>query len=165
MSYLTGWVRVIAIFQDKNKLNSTTRKSVGGGGQKETRAMDKLVCALWRSPLLMGPETGRIETIRVPLSVLGATYAVTGRDARGSGLLRVPPTEATGVGRKDAHCSLSESEKGETPNSFPKEKGQVGGTKRERARYRASELSPRRPSMQKNDARRRALSPHIIYIT
>jgi hypothetical protein len=54
--------------------------------------------------------------------VLGAAYAVTGRDARGSGMLRVPPMKATGVTRKDAYCPLSEPEKRETPKSFLKEK-------------------------------------------
>jgi hypothetical protein len=101
------------------------------------------------SPLLRGrreggegAETGRIETICGLLRVvLGATYAVTGRGARGPRLLRAP-TKATGVARKDVYCPLSEQAKRNTPKRFSqREKGPVGGTKRERARYRVSERS------------------------
>jgi hypothetical protein len=71
------------------------------------------------SPLLRGAETCRIETFRGLLRVLlGTAYAVTGRTARGSGLLRVPLTKGTGVVRKDAYCPLFEPAKRKTPKCF-----------------------------------------------
>jgi hypothetical protein len=85
------------------------------------------------SPLLRGPETGRIETIRVLLRViLEAAYAVTGRDARGPGCFACRRRRQRVWRKNTPTVRYLSRHNTNRRKGFLRETGQVGGTKRER---------------------------------